>query len=155
MMGDNRDNSTDSRFVRYVGFVPHENLVGPAQILFFLLMTARGFGKFGAGRFHSPVTSFPFGALMASLDALQETLGHSFADVKLLQRALRHASLNVDDDNEALEFIGDRVLGLAISQILMARYAPSSKVRYRAASVNWSVVKAAPRLPSFGIWAPI
>ena len=60
---------------------------------------------------------------MASLDALQETLGHSFADVKLLQRALRHASLNVDDDNEALEFIGDRVLGLAISQILMARYA--------------------------------
>ena len=35
MMGDNRDNSTDSRFVRYVGFVPHENLVGPAQILFF------------------------------------------------------------------------------------------------------------------------
>ena len=60
---------------------------------------------------------------MASLDALQETLGHSFADVKLLHRALRHASLNVDDDNEALEFIGDRVLGLAISQILMARYA--------------------------------
>lgn len=35
MMGDNRDNSTDSRFARYVGFVPHENLIGPAQILFF------------------------------------------------------------------------------------------------------------------------
>jgi signal peptidase I len=35
MMGDNRDNSTDSRVSRYVGFVPHENLVGPAQILFF------------------------------------------------------------------------------------------------------------------------
>ena len=35
MMGDNRDNSTDSRFTRYVGFVPHENLIGPAQILFF------------------------------------------------------------------------------------------------------------------------
>jgi signal peptidase I len=34
-MGDNRDNSTDSRFGRYVGYVPHENLVGPAQILFF------------------------------------------------------------------------------------------------------------------------
>ena len=35
MMGDNRDSSTDSRVSRYVGFVPRENLVGPAQILFF------------------------------------------------------------------------------------------------------------------------
>jgi signal peptidase I len=33
MMGDNRDNSDDSRGV--VGYVPAENLVGPAQFLFF------------------------------------------------------------------------------------------------------------------------
>ena len=35
MMGDNRDNSSDSRFPRPVGYVPYENLVGRATILFF------------------------------------------------------------------------------------------------------------------------
>ncbi|KPL54924.1 MULTISPECIES: signal peptidase I [Hyphomicrobiales] len=35
MMGDNRDNSTDSRFTRDVGPVPFENLIGRAEIIFF------------------------------------------------------------------------------------------------------------------------
>lgn len=35
MMGDNRDNSTDSRFLNQVGYVPFENIVGKAQIIFF------------------------------------------------------------------------------------------------------------------------
>lgn len=35
MMGDNRDNSTDSRFQNDVGFVPIENFIGRAEILFF------------------------------------------------------------------------------------------------------------------------
>ena len=34
MMGDNRDNSTDSRFSQ-VGTVPFENIVGRAQVIFF------------------------------------------------------------------------------------------------------------------------
>jgi signal peptidase I len=34
MMGDNRDNSTDSRFPQ-VGYVPYENLVGRATVIFF------------------------------------------------------------------------------------------------------------------------
>jgi signal peptidase I len=35
MMGDNRDNSTDSRVLGAVGYVPFENLIGRAQIIFF------------------------------------------------------------------------------------------------------------------------
>ena len=35
MMGDNRDNSQDSRVLSAVGYVPAENLVGPAQFIFF------------------------------------------------------------------------------------------------------------------------
>nr|MCH9764843.1 signal peptidase I [Alphaproteobacteria bacterium] len=35
MMGDNRDNSTDSRATHDVGMVPFENFVGRAEIIFF------------------------------------------------------------------------------------------------------------------------
>jgi signal peptidase I len=35
MMGDNRDNSTDSRVLSAVGYVPLENIVGRAQMIFF------------------------------------------------------------------------------------------------------------------------
>jgi len=35
MMGDNRDNSTDSRVLSAVGYVPFENFVGRAEVIFF------------------------------------------------------------------------------------------------------------------------
>jgi len=43
MMGDNRDNSTDSRFLSEVGFVPFANLVGKAQVIFFSIDEDSGF----------------------------------------------------------------------------------------------------------------
>ncbi len=35
MMGDNRDNSTDSRVLSAVGYVPFQNLIGRAELIFF------------------------------------------------------------------------------------------------------------------------
>ena len=39
MMGDNRDNSSDSRVPSSVGYVPLENFIGRAEILFFSVDT--------------------------------------------------------------------------------------------------------------------
>jgi len=44
MMGDNRDNSQDSRFLNAVGYIPEENLIGKARIIFFSNQTS--FWKF-------------------------------------------------------------------------------------------------------------
>ena len=58
----------------------------------------------------------------AALRQFLAGLDYSFADEAVLRRALRHASLDVEDDNEHLEFLGDRVLGLVIAEELLARY---------------------------------
>ena len=41
VMGDNRDNSQDSRFTNIVGYIPIENLIGKAQFVFFSLENSR------------------------------------------------------------------------------------------------------------------
>ncbi len=45
-MGDNRDNSTDSRVLSEVGFIPRENLVGRAEFLFFSTDQSSPFWQF-------------------------------------------------------------------------------------------------------------
>ncbi len=59
------------------------------------------------------------------LAALQERIGHKFADQSLLKRALTHSSLAATSkigDLERLEFLGDRVLGLMTAEALWRKY---------------------------------
>jgi ribonuclease-3 len=53
------------------------------------------------------------------LSTLQQRLHHSFAQPRLLQQALTHRSFSADH-NERLEFLGDSVLNLAVSEMLYA-----------------------------------
>ena len=60
--------------------------------------------------------------LSADLLAFQARIGHSFARPELLIRAVTHASLSsvTRPDNQRLEFLGDRVLGLVMAEALLA-----------------------------------
>lgn len=52
-------------------------------------------------------------------DGIEKTLDYVFEDVKLLEAALTHASLQKKEgDYERLEFLGDRVLGLVVATLL-------------------------------------
>jgi ribonuclease III len=59
---------------------------------------------------------------LIDLDAIEQKLGHRFSDPELLKRALTHASANALLSNERLEFLGDRVLGLIVSEKLHTLY---------------------------------
>lgn len=54
------------------------------------------------------------------LMALQRRLQHEFSNAGLLSRAVTHRSFSIDH-NERLEFLGDSVLSLAVSDLLYAR----------------------------------
>ena len=54
------------------------------------------------------------------LAALQQRLQHNFSNISLLSRALTHRSFSADH-YERLEFLGDSVLSLAVSDLLYAR----------------------------------
>lgn len=58
--------------------------------------------------------------LSAELQSFSQRLGHEFASPELLVRAVTHPSMSTAnrDNNQRLEFLGDRVLGLAIAEAL-------------------------------------
>lgn len=78
------------------------------------------------------------------LESLAHRLGHRFHNLELLDQALRHSSFAHENpesgiSNERLEFLGDAVLDLTVSTLLLARLPQSSEgelSRGRAALVN-------------------
>jgi len=78
------------------------------------------------------------------LTGLARRLGHRFKDLSLLDQALRHSSYAHENpetgpSNEQLEFLGDAVLALTVSHLLLARFPQSSEgelSRGRASLVN-------------------
>jgi ribonuclease III len=63
----------------------------------------------------------------ASLKELEGCLGHQFKEMKRLDQALTHKSFlhqnnGNDQSNEVLEFLGDAVLNLAVSHLLLDQF---------------------------------
>lgn len=61
------------------------------------------------------------------LTELQEALGHTFAEVELLERALTHRSFAneveaIEHNNQRLEFLGDAVLGMVIAEAMFEKF---------------------------------
>src|SRR5258708_25955830 len=67
----------------------------------------------------------------ADLRTLESALGHTFRNRELLDRALTHKSRvyeksaegEIAVDNEQFEFLGDAILGFAVSESLVRRFA--------------------------------
>ena len=60
------------------------------------------------------------------LNKFEKKINIKFKDKKLLAKSLVHKSHNNEDNNEKLEFLGDRVLGLVFAKVLLKIY-PNEK----------------------------
>jgi len=99
--------------------------------------------------------------LHKELNILARTLGYDFTRPELLAEALRHASYVNEagvveiGDNERLEFLGDAVLGLAVSDILMNRFLEAKEgqlSKWRASVVNERVLSELARELDLGAY---
>lgn len=75
----------------------------------------------------APVSAQPATTLPnVDVHAVASVIGYAFSDQALLELALTHSSLHGGGgparSNERLEFLGDRVLGLAVSEMLLDRF---------------------------------
>ncbi len=58
----------------------------------------------------------------AALEDLEKEIDHSFHNKSLLEEALMHSSTGEAKSYERLEFLGDRVLGLIVAQLLFEKF---------------------------------
>ncbi|MDP6552345.1 MAG: ribonuclease III [Arenicellales bacterium] len=83
---------------------------------------------------------------------LEHKIGYHFSDPELLDAALRHRSIG-SGHNERLEFLGDSVLGLAVSETLYQRYPDASEgelTRLRARLVRQATLTEVARRIELG-----
>lgn len=74
-----------------------------------------------------------------SIEELQEKLGYSFSDENLLKQAFVHSSADRGESYERLEFLGDAVLELAVSELIFLKkpeFSEGELTKTRAALVN-------------------
>lgn len=94
-----------------------------------------------------PSTEDVSGTFREAAARLGSALGCEFSDAEAVRRALTHRSAS-GANNERLEFLGDAVLGLAVADLLFARY-PDATVgeltRVRASLVRRETLAAAAR----------
>lgn len=89
--------------------------------------------------------------------SLEAGLGHTFAQTPLLKLALTHRSVSSDDpsrnDNERLEFLGDAVLQLVVTDLLYDSYphlAEGQMAKVRAAVVSREALSEVARTLDIG-----
>lgn len=79
---------------------------------------------------------------------LQNKIGYTFSDEKLLSRAFVHSSADTNESYERLEFLGDAVLELVISELIYSQkpeFSEGELTKTRAAIVNEGMLVAAAR----------
>ncbi len=64
--------------------------------------------------------------MIKSIKELENIIKYNFKNKNLLNKSLTHKSFSANNNNEKLEFLGDRVLGLVISKKLIEKY-PNEK----------------------------
>ncbi len=64
--------------------------------------------------------------MVKNLKDLEKIIKYTFKKTSLIEKSLTHKSFNNEINNEKLEFLGDRVLGLVISEKLLEKY-PNEK----------------------------